>query len=237
MAGLCAADRGTARCARSAPPTSRPERLKASLAASKQLGLPRYESLQPLYNLSDRKEFETDYAPICRAGRASASSPITALAAGFLTGKYRSPDDADKNPGARRAAQALSSTRAASRILKALDAVAARHNATPAQIALAWLIAQPLITAPIASATSLAAARARSCRRRGSSCERGRSRRSTRPAPKRQFRLRMELRSASCRVDRGRMAQNRQRQAASKPEGISEREIRTSRSCRRRARR
>src|SRR6185312_8031822 len=67
-----------------------PARLKASLAASKQLGLPRYESLQPLYNLSDRKEFETGFLPICRQERLGVINYYS-LAAGFLTGKYRSP--------------------------------------------------------------------------------------------------------------------------------------------------
>ena len=75
-----------------------PARLKASLAASKSGGLPRYESLQPLYNLSDRKEFETEYAPIVRAEGLGVIN-YYALAAGFLTGKYRSPDEALKHPG------------------------------------------------------------------------------------------------------------------------------------------
>ena len=84
-----------------------PARLKASLAASKKLGLPRYESLQPLYNLSDRKEFETEFAPICRQEKLGVINYYS-LAAGFLTGKYRSAEEAAKHPGARRAAQALS---------------------------------------------------------------------------------------------------------------------------------
>jgi aryl-alcohol dehydrogenase-like predicted oxidoreductase len=131
-----------------------PARLTASLAASKAHGLPRYESLQPLYNLSDRKEFETEYAPIVRAEGIGVINYYS-LAAGFLTGKYRSLDDAVKHPGRGGRLKRYADARGFA-ILKALDAVAARHGATPAQVAIAWLIAQPLITAPIASATSLA---------------------------------------------------------------------------------
>jgi aryl-alcohol dehydrogenase-like predicted oxidoreductase len=129
------------------------ERLKASLAASKKLGLPRYESLQPLYNLSDRKEFETEYAPIVRAKGLGVINYYS-LAAGFLTGKYRSLDEALKHPGRGGRLKRYADARGFG-ILKALDTVAARHGATTAQAAIAWLIAQPLITAPIASATSL----------------------------------------------------------------------------------
>jgi aryl-alcohol dehydrogenase-like predicted oxidoreductase len=131
-----------------------PERLKASLAASKRLGIPRYESLQPLYNLSDRKEFETEYAPIVRAEGIGVIN-YYGLAAGFLSGKYRSLEEALKHPGRGGRLKRYADTRGFG-ILKALDVVAARHNATTAQVALAWLMAQPLITAPIASATSLA---------------------------------------------------------------------------------
>jgi aryl-alcohol dehydrogenase-like predicted oxidoreductase len=128
-------------------------RLSASLAASKVHNLPRYQSLQPLYNLADRAGFERDYAPICREA-GLAVIPYFSLAAGFLTGKYRNAEDAAKNPA--RAARVKNYFDARGlRILKALDEVAARHKVTPAQIALAWLTAQPLITAPIASATSL----------------------------------------------------------------------------------
>jgi aryl-alcohol dehydrogenase-like predicted oxidoreductase len=129
-----------------------PARLTQSLAASKRLGLPRYESLQPLYNLSDRKEFETEFEPICRQEKVSVI-PYYGLAAGFLTGKYRSLADADKNPARGGRLKKYLDGRGL-RILKVLDEVAARHNAVPAQIALAWLIGR--ITAPIVSATSLA---------------------------------------------------------------------------------
>ena len=129
-----------------------PERLKASLAASKRLGLPRYESLQPLYNLSDRNEFESGYAALCRRENIGVI-PYYGLAAGFLTGKYRSPQDAEKNPNRGGRLKKYINPRG-SRILDAIGQVAARHGATYAQVSLAWLIAK--ITAPIVSVTSLA---------------------------------------------------------------------------------
>lgn len=130
-----------------------PARLKASLAASRKLGLPRYESLQPLYNLSDRKEFETEFEPICRQEKLGVINYYS-LAAGFLTGKYRSPEEGAKHPGRGARLKRYLDARGMG-ILSALDEVAARHSALPAQIALAWLIAKPIITAPIVSATSL----------------------------------------------------------------------------------
>jgi aryl-alcohol dehydrogenase-like predicted oxidoreductase len=130
-----------------------PARLKASLAASKTLGIPRYESLQPLYNLSDRNEFEIEYAPIVRTENLGVINYYS-LAAGFLTGKYRSLDAALKHPNRGGRLKRYVDARGFG-ILKALDTVASRHSASPAQVAIAWLIAQPLITAPIASATSL----------------------------------------------------------------------------------
>ena len=131
-----------------------PARLEASLAASKARGLPRYETLQPLYNLYDRAGSEADYAALCKR---EALGVITyySLAAGFLTGKYRSTADAEANAARGGKVKNYLNGRG-SRILAALDTVAARHGATPAQVALAWLIAQPLVTAPIVSATSLA---------------------------------------------------------------------------------
>ena len=129
-----------------------PARLKDSLAASKKFGLPRYESLQPLYNLSDRREFETEFEPLCRQERLGVINYYS-LAAGFLTGKYRSPEEGAKHLGRGGRLKRYLDARGM-RILQALDAVAARHNAVPAQIALAWLIAKPFITAPIVSATS-----------------------------------------------------------------------------------
>jgi aryl-alcohol dehydrogenase-like predicted oxidoreductase len=129
-----------------------PNRFKASLEASKTLGLPRYETLQPLYNLSDRNEFESGYAALCQRENISVI-PYYGLAAGFLTGKYRAPADADRNP-ARGARLRKYLDARGTRILKALDEAASRHNAMPAQVALAWLISR--VTAPIASVTSVA---------------------------------------------------------------------------------
>jgi aryl-alcohol dehydrogenase-like predicted oxidoreductase len=131
-----------------------PARLNASLAASRKLGLPRYESLQPLYNLSDRKEFETEFESICRQERLGVVNYYS-LAAGFLTGKYRSPEEGARHPGRGGRLKRYLDARGM-RILRALDEIAARHKAVPAQIALAWLIAKPFITAPIVSATSVA---------------------------------------------------------------------------------
>ena len=129
-------------------------RLTVSLEASRRLGLPRYESLQPLYNLYDRTSFETDYLPLCRQERLGVITYYS-LAAGFLTGKYRSAADVAKS-AARGGRMKQYLNERGLRILKSLDEVAARHSATPAQVSLAWLIAQPGITAPIASATSRA---------------------------------------------------------------------------------
>jgi aryl-alcohol dehydrogenase-like predicted oxidoreductase len=130
-----------------------PARLKASLAASKKLGLPRYDSLQPLYNLSDRREFETEFLPICRQEKLGVINYYS-LAAGFLTGKYRSPEEGAKHPGRGGRLKRYLDARGM-KILDVLDQVAARHKALPAQIALAWLLGKPFITAPIVSATSL----------------------------------------------------------------------------------
>jgi aryl-alcohol dehydrogenase-like predicted oxidoreductase len=128
-----------------------PKRLAASLEASRRLGLPRYETLQPLYNLSDRKEFESGYAALCRQENIGVI-PYYGLAAGFLSGKYRSLADADKNPARGGRLKKYLDGRGL-RILQALDTVAARQQAIPAQISLAWLIGR--VTAPIVSATSV----------------------------------------------------------------------------------
>jgi aryl-alcohol dehydrogenase-like predicted oxidoreductase len=130
-----------------------PARLTASLEASRSRGLPRYETLQPNYNLADREEFERTYAPLCRE-HGLCVIPYYSLAGGFLTGKYRSAEDAAKNASRGSKVKSYFDGRG-ERILQALDSVAAAHSATPAQVSLAWLIAQPLVTAPIASATSL----------------------------------------------------------------------------------
>ncbi len=128
------------------------ERLAESLKISTQHGYPRYEMLQPHYNLVERKDFESTLRPLC-ASHHIGVIPYFSLASGFLTGKYRSDADLQKSPRGKSVAKYL--TPAGLRVLAALDEVAKRHNATPAQVALAWLIAQPTITAPIASATTL----------------------------------------------------------------------------------
>jgi len=128
------------------------ERLKAALAASAG-GLPRYETFQPEYNLYARDSYEGPLQDLCAAGGLGVI-PYFALAAGFLTGKYRSEADFGKSARGARSIQKYLNPRGL-RILDALDAVAARHDATPARIALAWLMTRPTITAPIASATSL----------------------------------------------------------------------------------
>ncbi len=129
------------------------DRFKAVLEVSKAAGLPRYETLQPLYNLYDREEFEQVFAPVCRA-EGIAVVNFYSLASGFLSGKYRSMDDV--MAAKRQKSNQKYMTPRGFRILDALDAVSARTGARPAQIALAWLVAQPDITAPIASATSVA---------------------------------------------------------------------------------
>lgn len=127
-------------------------RLTAALQVSREAGLARYESLQPQYNLYDRAGFEAELAALC-AREQLGVIPYYALASGFLTGKYRSETDAAKSPrGAR--ARAMLDARGL-RILAALDEVAAVTSATPAQVALAWLLARG-VTAPIASATTRA---------------------------------------------------------------------------------
>ncbi len=127
-------------------------RLKQALATSAKLGLPRYEALQPHYNLVERAIFETDLEPLCRAEKLGVIN-YYALASGFLTGKYRSEADLSKSPRGAGVKKYLDAR--GRRILKALDDVAASHAATPGQVAIAWLIARPSVTAPIASATSL----------------------------------------------------------------------------------
>ena len=128
-------------------------RLALALQASKKHGLPRYESLQPLYNLYDRAVFEGELEPLCLKNGVGVIN-FYALAAGFLTGKYRTAQDADKSPRGKNTTAKYLNPRGL-KILAALDDVAGRIRASPAQAALAWQMARPGITAPIASATSL----------------------------------------------------------------------------------
>ncbi len=127
-------------------------RLAAALDVSAKLGLPRYEVLQPEYNLVARKGYETDLEPLVRREHLGVV-PYYSLASGFLTGKYRDKGDLAKS-AARGGAVAKYLNPHGLRILDALDDVASAHQATAAQVALAWLMARPGITAPIASATN-----------------------------------------------------------------------------------
>jgi aryl-alcohol dehydrogenase-like predicted oxidoreductase len=114
--------------------------------------LPRYESEQPEYNLYARDTFEGALQELCVQEEIGVI-PYFSLAAGFLTGKYRSEKDFDKSPRGARMERYFNAK--GKRILAALDEVAKSSGATPAEIALAWLVAQPGVTAPIASATSV----------------------------------------------------------------------------------
>ena len=129
-----------------------PERLRASLDASRKKGLPRYQTLQPNYNLYDRSEYEKNYEPIAREENLGVI-PYFSLASGFLAGKYRSEKDLEGRARGAFVKKYLNDR--GYKILHALDEVAKSRNATAAQIAIAWLIARPSITAPIASATSI----------------------------------------------------------------------------------
>ncbi len=128
-------------------------RFADALAVSKQHGLPRYESLQPEYNLVSRVGYEKELEPLIRAENIGVIS-YYALASGFLSGKYRRAADLAKS-SARGGAVKKYLNPQGLQVLAALDAVAAAHHATPAQVALAWLIARPGLTAPIVSATSV----------------------------------------------------------------------------------
>jgi aryl-alcohol dehydrogenase-like predicted oxidoreductase len=125
-------------------------RLASALATSDARGLPRYETLQPEYNLYARAGFEAELAALC-AREQLAVLPYYGLASGFLTGKYRSKADLGRSPRSG-AVKGMLNPRGL-RILAALDAVGAELHATPAQVALAWLMRRA--TAPIASATSV----------------------------------------------------------------------------------
>ncbi|MFL6387652.1 MAG: aldo/keto reductase [Terriglobales bacterium] len=128
------------------------ERTNESLAASSKHGWPRYESLQPHYNLYERAAYETTLEPLALQENLGVI-PYYSLASGFLSGKYRSQDDLKKSPRGQTVKKYLNDR--GFRILQALDQVAERHQSKPAQVALAWLMARPSITAPITSATSV----------------------------------------------------------------------------------
>ena len=127
------------------------DRLAEALRVSATKGLPRYESLQPWYNLYDRADFEGALADLCRRENVGVI-PYFSLASGFLTGKYRSEKDLQGKARGYRVKDMLNER--GFRILKALDTVSGELRATPAQVSLAWLVAHG-VTAPIASATTL----------------------------------------------------------------------------------
>jgi aryl-alcohol dehydrogenase-like predicted oxidoreductase len=128
-------------------------RLAEALDASAREGLPRYDTLQPPYNLYDRETFEGDLRDLCLREDIGVITYFS-LAAGFLTGKYRTEADYGKSPRGTGMKKFLNER--GLRILDALDDVAARLHSAPATVALAWLMAQPGVDAAIASATSLA---------------------------------------------------------------------------------
>lgn len=126
--------------------------LKEALAVARARSLPRYEVLQPGYNLYDRAEFDGALRDLTMAEEIGVITYFS-LAKGFLSGKYRSDSDLSQSPRGEGVKQYLNER--GWRILAALEKVAARHDAKLAEIALAWLIARPGVTAPIASATTL----------------------------------------------------------------------------------
>lgn len=126
--------------------------LKAALEAGEADGRASYDVLQPHYNLMTRDQYEGQLEDLC-LGHDLGVIPYFALAMGFLTGKYRSKDDLDKSPRGRRMADWLTDRNMA--LLDQMEEVAHAHDATVAQVALAWLMARPSITAPIASATGM----------------------------------------------------------------------------------
>ena len=128
------------------------ERLQSSLQASRKHGYPRYESLQPNYNLYDRADYESKLEPVCLKEKLGVI-PYFSLASGFLTGKYRTPADLEKSARGKFVQKYMNER--GLRIVAALDRVAKEIASTPTRVALAWLMARPSITSPIASATSL----------------------------------------------------------------------------------
>lgn len=128
------------------------ERFEEALSVSRKNNLPRYESMQPNYNLLDRVDFEAKMQGVCVDNGVGVISYFS-LASGFLTGKYRSEADLAKGPRGQMVKKYLNDK--GLKVLDALDSVAKESASTPARVALAWVLAQPSIAAPIASATSL----------------------------------------------------------------------------------
>lgn len=129
-----------------------PLRLEEAVSASATKNLPKYETLQPLYNLCDRSVFEKELQPVCIKENISVI-PYFSLGAGFLTGKYRTEADLSKSVRGARAKMYFNERGFG--ILKALDQLVEKHNKPHSAIALAWLMKQPSVAAPIASATSI----------------------------------------------------------------------------------
>ena len=128
------------------------ERLAQALEVSAKHGYPSYQSLQPHYNLYERGDYEAKLEPVCREKGIGVITYFS-LARGFLTGKYRSDADLSKSP--RGGGVKGYFNERGFRILETLDKVAKERGSTPARVSLAWLIARPSVTAPIASATNL----------------------------------------------------------------------------------
>ncbi|UEG55223.1 aldo/keto reductase [Mucilaginibacter daejeonensis] len=129
-----------------------PERLKESLETGERSGLPSYVSLQPEYNLYDREGYEEELEALCKKYGLGVITYYS-LASGFLSGKYRSENDLNKSKRGQGIKKYLNDR--GQRILMALDDSSKEHNASPAAISLAWVMARPTVTAPIASATSV----------------------------------------------------------------------------------
>jgi aryl-alcohol dehydrogenase-like predicted oxidoreductase len=126
--------------------------LAEALQISTEKGLPRYQSLQPHYSLVEREEFEGPLEALCLEEKIGVIGYYS-LASGFLTGKYHTRADAEGRARGSRVQKYLNDYGFG--VIAALDDVAKRYDAKPVQIAMAWLIARPSVTAPIASATNL----------------------------------------------------------------------------------
>lgn len=135
----------------------RADRLQQSIAASTKNNLPRYDTLQPLYNLYDREVFEKELEPVCLQNNISVINYYS-LAAGFLSGKYRNENDLSKSVRGAKVKSYLNER--GMNILKALDEITAKKKCEYSSVAIAWLISRPSVTAPIASATSKSQLRA-----------------------------------------------------------------------------
>jgi aryl-alcohol dehydrogenase-like predicted oxidoreductase len=128
------------------------ERLSEALAISKRDGLPRYESLQPVYNLVQRADYEKDLEPLCQQEEVGVI-PYSSLASGFLSGKYKADGPLPSSARASGVQQKYMNDRGFA-VLSAVEDIAKRINATPAQVSLAWIANRPGMTGPIASATT-----------------------------------------------------------------------------------